>query len=314
MRILFTGASSFTGMWFATALAGRGHHVVAVMRREERAYSGLRAERLARIAEACRTVWNAPFGSPCFLDAIDRHGPFDVLCHHGAETGNYKDAAFDAMDAAGANTNNLAATLAALCDGGSRRIVLTGSVFEAGEGAGSAPLRAFSAYGVSKTLTSEIFAFRAAQDGVALGKFVIANPFGPYEEPRFTDYLMRCWQEEKPAIVTTPRYVRDNIHVSLLAETYCSFVSALPQEGFHKISPSGYAERQGAFAQRFAREIGSRLMLETPLEEIRQADFSEPPIRINTDVAHHIERDWHEHAAWNELADYYALRFDIERR
>lgn len=314
MRILFTGASSFTGMWFATALAGRGHHVVAAMRREEQASSGLRAERLARVAATCRTVWNAPFGSPCFLDAIDRHGPFDVLCHHGAETSNYRDAAFDAISAAGANANNLAVALAALRGGGCRRIVLTGSVFEAGEGAGSAPLRAFSAYGLSKTLTSEIFAFRAAQDGLALGKFVIPNPFGPYEEPRFTNYLMECWREGRPATVRTPRYVRDNIHVSLLAETYCAFVSTLPQEGAHKIRPSGYAERQGAFAQRFAREIGSRLKLATPLEEIRQADFSEPPIRINTDVAHHIERDWHEHAAWNDLADYYALRFDIERR
>lgn len=25
------------------------------------------------------------------------------------------------------------------------------------------------------------------------GKFVIANPFGPWKEPRFTAYLARCW-------------------------------------------------------------------------------------------------------------------------
>jgi nucleoside-diphosphate-sugar epimerase len=175
-------------------------------------------------------------------------------------------------------------------------------------------LRAFSPYGLSKTLTSEIFGFRAAQDGLALGKFVIPNPFGPYEEPRFTDYLMQCWRDGKTALVRTPRYVRDNIHVSVLAEIYCVFVSTLPDEGFHKINPSGYAERQAAFAARFAREIGLRLKLETPLEETTQADFSEPAIRINTDVAHHIERDWEEAAAWDELAGYYAARFNVERR
>jgi len=301
-------------MWFASKLAGRGHKVIAVARREEQAYSGLRAERLARIGACCQTVWNAPFGSSRFLDVIAQERPFDILCHHGAETEGHRSSEFDAVAAAATNTNALAGVVRALRDTGCRRIVLTGSVFEAGEGAGTTPLRAFSAYGISKTLTSEIFAFHADQDGLALGKFVIPNPFGPYEEPRFTDYLMRCWREGKSALVKTPRYVRDNIHVSLLAEIYCTFMSELPPEGFRKINPSGYAERQGAFAARFAREIGLRLRLETPLEEIRQVDFAEPPIRINTDVVHNIECRWDEHAAWDELADYYAKRFDVGRR
>jgi nucleoside-diphosphate-sugar epimerase len=313
VRILFTGASSFTGMWFATALAERGHHVVAASRREDHASSGLRLERLTRVAACCRPVWNAPFGSQRFIDCIEQDR-FDVLCHHGAETNGYRSAEFDAVAATAANARALTSVLRALRNGGCRRIVLTGSVFEAGEGAGTTPLRAFSPYGVSKTLTSEIFAFHAVQEGIALGKFVIPNPFGPYEEPRFTDYLMRCWRDGKPATVTTPRYVRDNIHVSLLTETYCAFVSTLPQEGFHRINPSGYVETQDEFAARFAREIGLRLKLEPALEESRQTDFAEPAIRINTDVVQDIERDWDEHAAWDQLADYYAMRYDIERR
>lgn len=314
VRILFTGGSSFTGMWLARTLAGRGHTVIAAMRQDKDRYSGLRLERLALVTERCRPIWTAPFGSLRFIDAIAREAPFDLLCHHGAETNGYKSADFDALAAVAANTKGLTDVLQALRDAGCRRIVLTGSVFEAGEGAGTTPLHAFSAYGISKSLTSQLFAFHAAQSGMALGKMVVPNPFGPYEEPRFTDYLMRCWREGKPALVKTPRYVRDNIHVSLLAEIYCTFASTLPQEGFYKMGPSGYAERQGAFAARFAREIGSRLKLETPLQEIRQADFAEPPIRINTDVVHHVERDWDERAAWDELADYYAARFDVERR
>ena len=79
VRILFTGASSFTGMWFATALARRGHSVVAAIRREERAYAGLRCERVARAAQCCQLVWNAPFGSNRFLDSIAQEGPFAPL-------------------------------------------------------------------------------------------------------------------------------------------------------------------------------------------------------------------------------------------
>jgi hypothetical protein len=149
---------------------------------------------------------------------------------------------------------------------------------------------------------------------MTLGKFVIPNPFGPYEEPRFTDHLMRCWRDGKPALIMTPRYVRDNIHVSLLTDIYCAFVLALPQERYHKINPSGYVETQAAFAARFAREIRLRLKIEPAVEEARQTDFAEPPIRINTDVVHHIERDWDEHATWDALATYYASRYDIERR
>jgi nucleoside-diphosphate-sugar epimerase len=301
-------------MWFAEALAAREHSVVAVGRREQVAYSGLRAERLARVGSRCQTLWNAPFGSPRFLEIVAENGPFDVLCQHGAETAGYRNQDFDAVAATEANARALPAVLDALKTAGCRRIVLTGSIFEAGEGAGTEPLHAFSAYGLSKTLTAQIFAFYAEKVELAFAKFVIPNPFGPFEEPRFTDYLIRSWRDGKSALVSTPRYVRDNIHVSLLANVYCGFVEALPQTGFHKINPSGYTESQSSFAARFASEIGARLNLETPLEEARQRIFEEPPIRINTDVAYHIEHDWNEQGAWDQLADYYATRYSIERR
>lgn len=301
-------------MWFAEALARTGHRVVAVGSRERTSHFGLRAERLARVAQCCRTVWDAPFGSSRFLEIIDEEGPFDLLCHHGAETADYRSREFDCAGAVAANTRSLPAVLAALRNVGCRQVVLTGSVFESGEGAGTLPLRAFNGYGLSKALTSQIFEFYAEQEGFALGKFVIPNPFGPYEEPRFTDYLIRTWRERGTALVNTPRYVRDNIHVSLLADSYCRFVQCLPATGFHKLSLSGYAEPQGVFASRFAREMDLRLNLETRLEMVRQKVFDEPAIRINTDVVPDAELDWDERRAWDELAEYYAGRFGIERR
>jgi nucleoside-diphosphate-sugar epimerase len=301
-------------MWFVEALVRGGHSVTAVSRREQGVSSGLRAERLARVAACSRTLWNAPFGSSRFLEIIAQEEPFDILCHHGAETADYRSKEFDCVRAAAANTQSLPAVLRALSVSGCGRIILTGSIFEAGEGAGTPPLRAFNAYGLSKTLTSQMFEFYARQEGVALGRFIVPNPFGPFEEPRFTDYLLRSWRDAKTALVSTPRLVRDNIHVSLLSEIYCGFVQTLPRSGCHKISPSGYAESQGAFAERFAREIGARLNLETPLEMAKQQIFEEPAIRVNTDVAPETELGWDEGKAWDELADYYAVRFDIERR
>jgi nucleoside-diphosphate-sugar epimerase len=74
-------------------------------------------------------------------------------------------------------------------------------VFEANEGLGSAPLRAFSPYGLSKGLTAAAAAFYADREGFTFEKFVIPNPFGPYEEPRFTAYLMKTWLARQTARV-----------------------------------------------------------------------------------------------------------------
>lgn len=310
MRILLTGATSFTGMWFAKALADKGHTVLAAIRRPQSAYAGLQVARLEQL-DSCRFAWNVPFGSQAFLDLISAQGPFDVLCHHAADVKNYKSPDFDVLAATGANTLGLRKVLGALRKGGCNRIVLTGSVFEAGEGTGTAPEHAVSAYGLSKTLTSKFFEYYAEQEGFALGKFVIPNPFGPYEERRFTDYLMRCWKDNKPARIATPLYVRDNIPVTLLAAIYADFTENMPASGFSRINPSYYVETQVAFAQRFASEISRRLKITTPLESAEQGKFPEPRIRVNTDTLTGDVLGWSEADFWDKTATYYGRILDI---
>jgi nucleoside-diphosphate-sugar epimerase len=84
------------------------------------------------------------------------------------------------------------ATLKFLQAKGCNRVIVTGSVFEPNEG-GEGDTRAVSPYGLSKGLTFHVFKYFAETLGMQLGKFVIPNPFGPYEEPRFTAYLIRSW-------------------------------------------------------------------------------------------------------------------------
>jgi nucleoside-diphosphate-sugar epimerase len=54
MRILFTGASSFTGYWFVRELVAGGHEVIAACRGDGR-YEGLRAERVRMVRGLCET-------------------------------------------------------------------------------------------------------------------------------------------------------------------------------------------------------------------------------------------------------------------
>jgi hypothetical protein len=147
-----------------------------------------------------------------------------------------------------------------------------------------------------------------------LAKFVVPNPFGPYEEPRFCDYLMRCWTAGDTAEVRTPAYVRDNIHVTLLAAAYADLVArvdTLPR--WSRLGPSQYVETQGDFAHRFAREIGRRLGLRCALDLTVQTEFPEPRSRFNTDRLNHARLGWDETKAWDELADYYRIRYRTSR-
>ncbi|HTY88354.1 MAG TPA: NAD(P)-dependent oxidoreductase [Candidatus Acidoferrum sp.] len=307
MKILFTGASSFTGFWFVKTLAAAGHEVVCPVTGNLVDYADLRLWRVEQLKALARFHPLAPFGSENFLK-IMREGRFDLLCHHAAEVRNYKSPDFDSLRALQNNTLNLRPVLTALKQRGLKAVCLTGNVCEPDEGAGDEPLRAFSSYGLSKGLTYQVFRHYCQETGVALGKFVIPNPFGPCEEPRFTAYLMRTWREGRCAEVRTPEYVRDNIHVDLLAAVYGQFVQRLGMApaGFARINPSGYTGSQGEFAQRVAREAQARLGWACELKLGKQEDFSEPLRRVNTEPAAHLVPDWNENAAWDAFVGFYA--------
>ena len=81
--------------------------------------------------------------------------------------------------------------------------------------------------------------------------------------------------------------------------------SAVPESGFARQNPSGYAESQGAFTLRLAAEMRPRLGLPCQVELKRQIEFPEPQVRINTDIPDAAALGWDESAAWDEMAGYY---------
>ena len=83
MKVLLTGASSFTGLWFAEKLGSIGVEVVAPLRSAPDAYDGVRARRAGRLGEIAEVVPACIFGSDRFLDLVSVRS-FDALCHHAA--------------------------------------------------------------------------------------------------------------------------------------------------------------------------------------------------------------------------------------
>jgi UDP-glucose 4-epimerase len=313
MKILFTGGSSFTGYWFVKELVAAGHEVVVPFRRSLSDYNehGRRA-RIDLLIPICSAVFGVSFGDDRFLQLV-KNGQWDLLCHHAAEVSDYRSADFNVVRAVENNCHKLAHVLDALSQSGCRKIVLTGSVFENDEGAGTEPREAFSPYGLSKGLTWQMFRHYAQLRDIDLGKFVIPNPFGPYEETRFIHYLVKNWFGGTVPAVNTPDYVRDNIPVSLLALQYARFAERLAS-GISRTAPSGYVESQGAFAKRVAAEMNKRLALPCDVSLNKQTDFSEPLVRINTETANANALNWNEVEAWDGFADYYARLFGKETK
>lgn len=311
MRILLTGASSFTGYWFARELEAAGHEVVATFRGTSDTYHDMRGRRVARLKNLVEPVWDCPFGTDRFLSLI-RDRQFDLLCHHAAEMDGYRSWDFDWLEAAKRNTLRAREVLAVLASRQVRGVILTGTVFEPYEGIGDTDHRAFFPYGLAKHVSFEAFRLEAERVGVPIGKFVIPNPFGPLEEARFASYLAREWGAGRIPVVTTPDYVRDNIPVSRLSLAYAAFCSDmyLAAVGVVRVAPGGYVESQYSFALRCARELGMRAGRVLEASAAQQTDFAEPMIRINP-ASRDPAPNWSEAAAWDVLYDYYLSEFHL---
>lgn len=310
MKILFTGGSSFTGLWFIKALAEHGHEITTIFPREEKEYTSLRKERVMQVKELSSTHFNCPFGSDPFFKLLASQKQWDLLCHHAAYVQDYKSPQFNIAHALANNTHRIEEVLMKLKEKGCQKMVVTGTVFEQGEGEGTEQKRAVSPYGLSKGLSWEVFKYYTQKLEMKLGKFVIPNPFGPYEEPRFTTYLIQTWYNQETAEVRTPQTVRDNIPATLLSKAYAQFSEQLtPFPGIEKLNPSFYTESQAAFTARFAKEMEKRLPLKCAYTCAEQTNFDEPQIRINTDHLDPIKVQWTEADAWDSLATFYETHY-----
>jgi nucleoside-diphosphate-sugar epimerase len=305
-RILLTGASSFTGLWIAEAMAAAGHEVVAPLTREADAYSGLRGERVARLAGSAERVFVAPLDSDRFRD-LARAGRFDVLAHHAADIPGYRSPDYDAVAGAARNLAGAEAAVRAASAGGCRALISTATVFEPGEGGEGPHAPAVSPYGISKGLTGQALAGFAAQASLAFGRFVIANPFGVLEEGRMAWSLFQAWFRGEPGRVLTPAYVRDNQPVPDLAAAYARLAERLLSAGEPvrlDSRPSGLVGTQGDFARRLAAEAAPRLGLACDLVLNDQVDFPEPRVRVNAEPC--LPTGWTGEAFFDAYCAYYA--------
>jgi UDP-glucose 4-epimerase len=298
LKIFFTGASSFSGFWFAKTLAEAGHEVTATFTRESvEAYPdvGFAKARVEMLQGLIQPVWQASMGNEAFLQAFE-HGEWDAICLHGSYVSDHKAADFPVLKAVESNTTGIQRITNYLATHGAPPVIWTGTYFEAGEGQGTEPLRNFSPYALSKQLSWEFVRFYCEQVGLPIGKFVMPNPFGPWEGKGFTSYLAKSWLAGEVPIVQTPDYVRDNIPVGLLAKAYLDYIESKTYAEYQK--PSGYRESVAQFTSRFAEYMSCNSSYSTDYVSSEQRSFEKPLVRYNKSSALKIFSQYDEQSFW----------------
>ena len=305
MKVLITGASSFSGAFFIRELALAGHEVIATYSQPVDSYSGIRGRRASMAAEHCRPVVGVKFGDEKFLDLV-KNESFDVYGHHGAWTKDYRQMeGYEFHEAWLNNTRNVQQVLSFLANNGCQRIVISASVFEGECGLSSSPDIPFSPHGLVKQFTSKTFDFWGRHYGQHVSRFVIPNPFGELDNPKLIDYLCREWYAGRVPQIRTPLYIRDNIHVELMAFAYRHWLETMPMEkGGSVFAPAGYVSSMGDFVSLVANEMRPRLGLNCEFSLGTQTDFSQPMILVNDNPVDSLFENWNPSTAWDSLAAY----------
>lgn len=294
MRILITGPSSFTGAFFIEALAKAGHEVHATCTQPITSYSGVRARRMQKSADHATVYEGIEFGDDAFIHLIQSQA-FDVYCHHGAWTKDYRGMEYDFQRGFVANTRSADVVCRVLAESGCQKIIVSGSIFEEAD-----PI--FSPYGLVKKMTTQTFELYGVHFGMHVSKFVIPNPFGPLDNPKLIDYLGREWYVGKVPCIQTPDYVRDNIPVDLLAIGFADWVEKCSDTvGTSEFRPSGYVSTMAAFVERVATEFRHRLAWDCRVDMATQTDSSQPITLVNDTPLQSLFLEWDEESFWDEL-------------
>lgn len=300
--ICLTGASSFSGSWFCKNLLDQGYSVVALVNSTE---SELITRRLANFENhkdvlICNT--NAFIGMEI---------KYELLALHGTATFDYRSSNFD-IDKAVNETVSTSHKI--LKRNKPKYIVHTGTFSEKNESVSDGDKKSFNRYSESKSIIWDQHRELAKDYNIQIYKYVMPNPFGPLENPKFTHYLINCWRDGKLPQIKYPGYIRDNVPIDLLSEHYVKFIDNIFRNDYEnefRIYPSLYIESVLSFAQRYAHEIGKRLNLTLQVDHQKNHIFEEPRLRVNSDLCTKIVENWSEENSWDIIAKEAQLKLNF---
>ena len=301
MNILFTGASSCTGMHFVQELAIRGHKITCVFTRNMKDYQGIRSARIRNLLPYITPKWNIKFGDEQFCALLQKNH-FDTYAHHMAWTKGYGTNRYNIKQAVHNNTYQLSKVIKILVQQGCSQVILTGSVFEGMDVVcvgGKAP---FESHGMAKKETTQRFLTYSST--IPIRRFIIPNPIGTFDNMRLLEYLHTSWSKGESPHIRYPDNIRDNIPISFLKKRYADFIV----ESEICTAPSGWIQSNQTFVQRVAAALRDRFSYKAACIFGPQSDRLQPVQLHNTQPMPTI---YDESLFWDSLCEHYRVRFGI---
>ena len=312
MKVIFTGASSFTGVWFVYEMARRGVDVTTTFTRTPLEYDGLRGQRVRWARSLSTSFFGTKFGDEQFLQMCEQAGPVDALCLHGAFTQGYAQSNFLLGHAVQENTRGAREVMEVLGRQGCRRLIWTGTYIES-EFSGASHEHQHPLYGESKQRSREILAELCRELGWQMDCVILPHVYGPLQSGNWIDYLMRRWASDQVARVVMPSRVRDHAHVSLLARFYADILATTPEGGPIRIHrPSGEILPVGAFAVQLSDEVSQRTGWDCRLQFDTVPRRGEPFRYANTTPLTDLYPDFDASGAWDAFVNFHLEQLDLE--
>lgn len=278
MKILFLGASSFTGFHFVKKIStDKNFKIYCTLTKNFQNYYGLKKSRIEILKEKKNIYFlkKTLFGNNNFLKIIKQLN-FDVICLHHANTKFYNDDnKFNKDKSIKTNTKNIDKIFKLLNK--NTKIIISNTIYQKNKTKKNSSI---TKYGKSKEETYEIYKIFCNKYKLKYKSIFIPNPWGILEEKRMLFSMFDCWLNQKTFIVRFPRYVRDNIYVDKLKNIYFRVLKS--QSKKKEYFPSGYCCSNKKFILAIKKKFEKFFQIKCSVKFLNYSNYSLPISRINS--------------------------------
>ena len=277
MRLLFLGASSFTGYHFVNKISdNKQNKIYCTLTKNLNKYKSTRLERIKLLNKKKNIFFikKVKFGDKKFIKLLSRK-KFDIICLHHASTKNYNnDLKFNLNKSIKENTPNIRKVFSKIHN--QTTIIVTNTIYQK---INEKKYKAVNKYGISKSITYDKIKSICKEFDFKLKSIFITNPWGILEEKKLNYYLINNWLKDKKTFISHPNYIRDNIYIDKLTKYYLKILNS----NSTKINyfPSGYCSTNKVFIEAFKIKFEKFFNKKVKIEYANNAKYSQPMSRIN---------------------------------
>lgn len=282
MRVVVTGASSYSGMCIAREFARRGHATEGLLAGSLESYRGRKRVRIEILRADGVELHGGVRAEDGQMAAWASTQEIDLWVHHHHPMENFRSPSYDVDDAARVAIRPLAELAVAWRMAKVRGVLCSGTYFEPGEG-GRDPEEPATPYARLKNDMSSLLREEAHRQEIGVTKIVIPSPTGALEnEDRLTPQLILAALGGKPFSVRSPNSIFDHIDGEILARVYADAGQDLLDHGERGLTlrPSGWTVSTREWVEWARENIIRKLDLELEIS-VPPLEAQSPPTRFS---------------------------------